>query len=69
MFLSKKNYGGGPGYEAVNDIYVESSSFVLAGTVDGSNGFDMFPYVSAPTFQKRNGLILEAVITNTDAFL
>ena len=32
---------GGAGYETVNDVYVESSSFVMAGTVDGSNGFDM----------------------------
>lgn len=37
----KEKLWGGPGYETVNDIYIDSSSFVMAGTVDGSNGFDM----------------------------
>ncbi len=39
--LIKEKLWGGAGYETVNDICVESSSFVMAGTVDGSNGFDM----------------------------
>lgn len=39
--LVEEKLWGGAGYETVNDVYVESSSFVLAGTVDGSNGFDI----------------------------
>ncbi len=39
--LIEEKLWGGAGYETVNDIYVESSSFVMAGTVDGINGFDM----------------------------
>ena len=39
--LVEEKLWGGPGYETVNDVYIESSSFVMSGTVDGSNGFDM----------------------------